>query len=523
MQAQAVIAAKPSVDPFAPSRVRFDDIASKLSSSTMLRMTHSAVERRLASEGRDLLRQLYQDHLDLRGPGEVATLAVVGADGVRRTQRRVRARNQLSLFGEVRIGRMGYGQDGVESLHPLDAELNLPDDKYSLGVRRRVAEAAAKESFDEVVADVERDVGTAVPKRQAEELAVRAAQDFDAFYEAREAQARAAESGPILVISTDGKGVRMRKEDLRPATRKVAANRRHRLRGRLAPGEKRGQKRMAQVAAVYTIAPFVRRPEDIVQELAPDHGAAARRPAPEAKRVWASLLAEPDEVIDAAFREALRRDPEQRKRWVVLCDGNETQLMDLCRAELRHAADVVIILDIIHVGEYLWKAAPAFHSAATPEAEAWVRERLLAVLRGKAVHVAAGIRRSATLQRLSAAERAPVDDCADYLLKYAAFMRYDEYLAAGLPIATGVIEGACRHLVKDRMDLTGASWRLPRAEAVLRLRSLRASGDFDDYWVFHEEREYGRNHAARYAGAVPAVLKPSRTRTDGRSHLRLVP
>jgi hypothetical protein len=521
MQAQAAIAAKPSVDPFTSSRARFDDIAATLSTTKMLRMTHSAVERRLASEGRDLLRQLYQDHLDLRGPGEAATPAVIGADGIRRTHRRVRARNQLSLFGEVRIGRMGYGQDGVESLHPLDAELNLPDDKYSLGVRRRVAEAAAKESFDEVVADLERDVGTAVPKRQAEDLAVRAAQDFDAFYEARAAQVTA--GGPILVISTDGKGVRMRKEDLRPATRKIAATRRHRLRGRLAPGEKRGQKRMAQVAAVYTIAPFVRRPEDIVRELAPDHGVAARRPAPEAKRVWASLLAEPNEVIDAAFREALRRDPKQQKRWAVLCDGNETQLMDLCRAELRHAADVVIILDIIHVGEYLWKAAPAFHSAATPEAEAWVRERLLAVLQGKAVHVAAGIRRSATLRRLSRAERAPVDDCAGYLLKYAAFMRYDEYLAAGLPIATGVIEGACRHLVKDRMDLTGASWRLPRAEAVLRLRSLRASGDFDDYWAFHEEREYRRNHAARYAGTPPALLTPSRTRTDGRAHLRLVP
>jgi hypothetical protein len=315
----------------------------------------------------------------------------------------------------------------------------------------------------------------------------------------------------------------MRKSDLRAATRKLAAQRTPRLRGRVAPGEKRGNKRMAQVAAVYTIEPFIRLPEDIVRELAPDHAPAASRPRPEGKRVWASLVAEADEVIDAAFREALRRDPEQRRRWVVLCDGNETQLMDLCRAELHHAADVVIILDLIHVGEYLWKAAPAFHAAATPEAEAWVRERLLNILRGKARDVAAGLRRSATLRGLGPKARAPVDDCADYLLKYQHFMRYDEYLAAGLPIATGVIEGACRYLVKDRMDLTGASWRLPRAEAVLRLRALRASGDFDEYWAFHERCEHERNHAARYAGPVPSVLKPSRPRSNGRRHLCLVP
>jgi hypothetical protein len=136
--------------------------------------------------------------------------------------------------------------------------------------------------------------------------------------------------------------------------------------------------------------------------------------------------------------------------------------------------------------------------------------------------VAGGLRRSATRRGLSQAQRAPLDRCANYLLKYRDYLRYDEYLKAGLPIATGVIEGACRHLVKDRMELTGARWRLNGAEAVLRLRSLRSSGDFEEYWAFHLQQEYQRQHAKHYAeGKVP--VPQSSAEADGRStHLRLV-
>ena len=155
---------------------------------------------------------------------------------------------------------------------------------------------------------------------------------------------------------------------------------------------------------------------------------------------------------------------------------------------------------------------------ATPEAEEWVTERLAAVLHGKSSDVAAGMRRSATLRNLSAKDRIGVDDCADYLLKYADFLHYNSSLALGLPIATGVIEGACRHLIQDRMDITGARWSLVGAEAVLRLRSLRSSGDFDAYWRYHENQEYERNHVARYENKRVPMSAASR-----RARFRLVP
>ena len=215
--------------------------------------------------------------------------------------------------------------------------------------------------------------------------------------------------------------------------------------------EKANTKRMGTVAAVYTIATFVRTPEQIARELDPVHEIGAARPRPEDKRVWASVKHPPEQIVREAFDEALRRDPKHRKQWVALVDGNETQLgLLLCAAE-SYGVELVIILDLIHVLEYLWKAARALHDADSAAAETWVRERMLEILRGRSSAVAAGMTRSATLRGMSLKAREPIDRCANYLLKYREFLRYDQYLAKGYPIATGVIEGACRYLLKDRM------------------------------------------------------------------------
>ena len=169
------------------------------------------------------------------------------------------------------------------------------------------------------------------------------------------------------------------------------------------------------------------------------------------------------------------------------------------------------MLDFIHALEYLWKAAHVFFDEGTPEIESWVLNRLDRMLQGRISHVVAGMTRMATVRGLSAEQRKPVDTAAKYLLKRKNMMRYDELLALGAPIATGVIEGACRHLINDRMDRTGARWRLSTAEAVLRLRSLLSSADFDEYWQFHEEAEAHRNHASRYVGGkVPSLAMPTR-------------
>jgi hypothetical protein len=520
--APAALAVQRTEGPLGVSDAFYSGLRQYVCSREAQAMQHSDMERELEARGQELMRTLYQAWLELQAQG-VAEQPVVDAEGTQRTRERTQHRELETIFGTVTVARTGYGAEGEESLHPLDAKLNLPAERYSLELRRRAAEEASKNSFDETVETLARYTGAHIPKRQVEELVQRAAQDFDAFYEARhDAQVAASaeagsleadsvEAGSVLVLTCDGKGVVMHAADLRPGTRKAAERKQHKLNTRLSRGEKRHRKRMATVAAVYTVPPYVRTPEQVLEAVArtqaerPDPS----RPRPERKRVWASVEQEPDDVLVEAFREALDRDQTGEKQWVAVVDGNETQIGILEQLAEAHGIELTIILDLFHVLEYLWKAAHAFASEGSAALEKWVLERVLEILRGRASYVAAGMRRSATRRHLSKKQRAPVERCANYLLYYKQYLAYHQYLAAGLPIASGVIEGACRHLVKDRLGRTGARWRLSGAEAVLRLRALRTSNDFDEYWRFHEAREFERNHQAHYAGGnVPALQRP---------------
>ena len=159
---------------------------------------------------------------------------------------------------------------------------------------------------------------------------------------------------------------------------------------------------------------------------------------------------------------------------------------------------MTIIVDFVHVLEYLWNAADCFFGEGHPAAHTWVHDQATRVLEGHATKVAGAIRRKATNRRLSAAQRKLADEAANYLTNKAPYLDYPTALAKGWPIATGIIEGACRHLVKDRMDITGARWGLAGAEAILKLRAIKANGDFEQYWRYHLDQERHHIHEARY-------------------------
>lgn len=505
----------PVADPFAGADQAYVTITEFLGSEEAWQVKHSELERQLEGMGRELMRTLLQAHLELRQPGQ-AVEPVRDAAGTPLTPTPVHARSLESIFGAVEVARTGYGAAGTSSLHPLDGALNLPPEKYSLEVRRRVAIEAAKSSFDEGVKTLEVYTGAHVPKRQFEELVIRAAQDFEAFYANRQTRARAdPHTGHILVLTVDGKGVVMRPEDLREGHAARGGGAGHDLHG--AAGGRSSATCQTDGSGgchLYRRA-FVRTPEEILPESPTPQKTGPARPRPEHKRVWASLAQSPEAVIREMCDEAARRDPQGQKRWVALVDGNLPQIDHLHQLAEERNIPLIIILDFIHVAQYVWKAAGAFFPNQELAADRWTRAHLLEILRGKASLVAAGMRRSATLRKMAATERKPVDECADYLLHYSPYLQYDKALAEGVPIATGVIEGACRHLVEDRMNLTGARWRLTGAEAVLRLRALRSSNDFDAYWKFHEQQEYQRHHASRYADhrvpeTAPSAASPSR-------------
>ena len=285
----------------------------------------------------------------------------------------------------------------------------------------------------------------------------------------------------------------MRPRALRAATAKAAA-RLGKMRTRLSAGEKPNRKRMASLVTVYDAEPAKRRPHDVIAPPGGRHGARRPRPGPKALAKWlaGSVRKDPAEVIAAAFDEAEARDPGHLRTWVVLVDGAEHQL-DLIRAEAgRRRAQIHIVIDLIHVLEYIWKAAWTLHDARDPAAEDWVAARALAVLVGDSARASQEITAAVSAASLPASRRTGADACVRYLNARHEYLRYDQALAEGWPIATGVIEGACRHLIADRLDIGGARWGLDGAEAVLTLRAVISNGDFEEYWRYHLAREHQR-------------------------------
>ena len=488
---------------FERSQALFGRLVEWAAGEQALGLEHSELEARLAAGGRELARQVLQDQLDLRAVREQRPdAAVIGSDGIpRRSVERGHERDLHTVLGEVQVTRLAYRALGSENLYPADAQLNLPPVRHSHGIRRLAALEAPRSSFEDAQAAIVRATGQQIGTRQLRELTLAAAQDVGAFYAQRTRTAPDAED--LLVLSCDAKGVVMRPEALREQTRTQAQNASGKLKTRLSKGEKSNRKRMAEIVTVYELTPEPRTAADILPD--PENPPVART-RPKAKNKWlkASVSDDASAVIAEMFNEADRRDRDRQLAWVALVDGNNHQIDRIKTEARKRKVKIPIVIDFIHVLEYLWSACWCFFQEGDPAAEQWVHEKALAVLEGKAGIVAAAIRRKATRLALEPNKRQGADRCADYLLAKRPYLDYPTALANGWPIATGVIEGACRHLVKDRMDITGARWGLAGAEAILTLRALISNGEFDEYWTFHLAQEHRRVHASRYAlGVIP--------------------
>lgn len=476
----------------------YAEVKAFLSGPGSMAMEHGELEEAMQNHARELFRRLAQNHADLRAAQEQRLPDVADAKDIARTSIEANHVRSLSLvFGEISVNRLAYRKKGHPNLHPADGVFNLPDELYSHGLRRLAAIEATRGSFEGASEAIERATGVRVGKRQVESLVGSAAVDVDAFYASRVHEA--ADAADVLVLSCDGKGIVMRPEALREGTKRTAEQAKNKLATRLSKGEKHGRKRMATIGAVYDVSPAPRIPADIFGAVG-----QSRADPPVARNKWltASVVNDAADVVASVFDEADRRDPGHERTWVALVDGNNHQIDRIGAEARRRGVTVTIVIDLIHVVEYLWDAAWCFFDEGDPKAEAWVADRALAVLGGGASEVAAGIRRRASTVRLKATGRKEADTCADYLSRKAAYLDYPQALSSGWPIATGVIEGAVRHVCKDRMDLTGARWGLKGAEAVLKLRTLRSNGHFGEYWKFHVARERERVHASRYAASI---------------------
>jgi hypothetical protein len=402
-----------------------------------------------------------------------------------------RSRPYLSAFGEVTIERVGYGEGRLDAA-PLDARLPLPRRQYSHLLQKWLGAFVIDDAHAEAVRKLQMILGITVPVKASEDLNREQASDVELFQDSLPVPGPSQE-GAIVVVSADCKGVPLIRSALAAAESEEEAqdpptsSGPHHRRGK---GEKANKKRMAAVGAVYTIDPFVRTADEVIDELRREK-AKRRRPRPRHKRVRADLLLGKVTLFLWLADELSRRNPEGARPVVFLSDG-ERALHDRQREYLPEG--VTCILDLLHVMERLWKAAWCLFDEQKQKAQAerWVEDRLRMLLDGKVGLVIGGLRQTLTKRKLRGSRRKTVRAVINYFDGNRSRMRYDEYLAAGYPIGSGVIEGACRHLVKDRLERAGMRWHPDGAQAMLDLRAVYLNGEWDAFWTYHVEREDDR-------------------------------
>jgi hypothetical protein len=396
-------------------------------------------------------------------------------------------RRYVSIFGELIIGRVAYGTREGQKIErvPLDERLGLPEGDFSYVLEDWGQRLGLKGSFAEAGQSLEMLLGLRVGVRALEQMNRVVAGHAPSFQDSLEPPP-AEEEGPLMVVTADGKGVPMRRPEEdgpRPHHRRTK-------------GEKANKKQMACVGAVYTIEPFVRKAEDIIDEVLREEK-AKQRPEPQHKHVWAEMTRQVEGQPPVTAKEGLfcrltdelaARNLGHDRPVICLMDG-ERALWD---AQAVYVPEAVGILDLFHVLERLWAVAHCFHKEGSGEARGFVEQRLRDLLQGRVGYVIGGLRRRLRAEKLSGQRRKVVRSALEYLGNNKAHMRYDEYLAAGYPIGSGVAEGACRHLVKDRMEQTGMRWTVEGAQAMLHVRALYLNDQWEEFLEHRVEREQAR-------------------------------
>jgi hypothetical protein len=388
-----------------------------------------------------------------------------------------RSIDYFSVFGKLSFARHYFYHTDAGGLCPLDASLSLPSRCYSDLLRDFLAYDSSDGAYRETSITIERILGFSLSIQSLERIVADDACDVAAFYDQLPETAAPTPHSSILVAQADGKGVPM----VQPPVATTPL--------RLGKGQKRTKKKEACVTALYTIAPYVRTPQEVLAALLHEQRPAdpAQRPRPIHKELRASLDGKAVAVRSLAERARLRDRANVQER-VALTDGAES-LQEQMRM---HLPSYTLVLDIIHATEYLWDSATALVGETSPERSAWVRRHLECILAGQTATVIAALAQEADQPERTATQVATLRKTIGYYQRNLPYMRYDDYLARGWPIGTGVVEGACGHVVKDRMEQAGMRWTKAGAQAMLDLRAVRLNNDWDAYWEFHRHKQHER-------------------------------
>jgi hypothetical protein len=401
---------------------------------------------------------------------------LVRQDGAVLAYHSQKPRDYFSIFGKLTFERAYFYARGQGGQCPLDEALSLPERCYSDLLMESAELLGVEGAYSKGLQVVARLLGLNLAELALETAVAEHSQMVKAYY-AQKASFPIAEEGPILVAQADGKGV--------PMVRRETAD----LKVRRGKGDKKTRKKEAMATAVYTIEPYHRTPQDVVNALFKKGDPPPGRPAPRHKQVFASLRGK-DQAIKRLAAWAARREGEHIRERVALTDGAEP----LQKHVLAKLAGFTLVLDIIHVDEHLWQAGTAIYGETDPHRTEWVEAQMLDILSSRSDQVIQRLEdKAATLQPSSQAAK-NLRGVANYLRRNQPYMDYAQYLRRGWPIGTGVVEGTCRHLVKDRMELSGMRWTIAGAGALLALRAVNENADWDDFHNFRRIRRHQRRY-----------------------------
>jgi len=388
-------------------------------------------------------------------------------------------RSYFSIFGKLTFERAYFYKPGRGGECPLDEAWSMPERCYSDLLMESAELLGVNGSYRKGLQVLERLLELKLSELAVETSVAEHSQDVEAYY-AQKAPFPAVEEGPILVAQADGKGVPM----VRSETEEQKVRR--------GKGDKKTRKKEAVAIAVYTIEPYHRTPQEVVNALFKRGESPPTRPVPRHKQVFASMEGK-ERTIGRLAAWVRRREGEHIRERVALTDG----AIALQKQMLDNLTDFTLILDIIHVNEYLWEAGTALYGETDPHRAEWVEEQMLDILSSRSNRVIRRLEEKAATMSPNSQAAKTLQRIANYFRRNQPYMDYATYLRRGWPIGTGVIEGACRHLVKDRMELSGMRWTVAGAEAMLALRSVNENGDWDDFHEFRRHQCHQRLYATR--------------------------
>ncbi len=448
-----------------------------------------AIWQQVLRIGRQALGQFFR----LLGSGDLGeTVTLPEGQSCQRLEE-LHERRYVSIFGEFKLQRTVYGSRERQKIEfvPLDNRLQLPHSVFSYVLQDWDQGFCVEQAFGPSAQAILRILGLRQSVDSLERINEEMAEYVVDFWEAQP-KPKASAQAEVLVVSADGKGIVMRRSE-------AAAVPAHRHKG-----DKASHKRMATVGTAYTVDRYVRTPEEVLAALFRDGDRPEeRRPTPQGKQVWASLSVDDGEdsvsSVDIIYTwladQVDRRNPRGTKEMVHVSDGQAS--LRTAGREYLPQENLTDIADLLHVASYIWEAAHVFHHEGSGAAETFARERLLRILQGHADGVVRGLREMGTKRGLTAAKKKTLNKVCTYLRANLDRMHYHEYLSKGYPVASGVIEGACRHLVKDRMERAGMHWTEEGAQAMLNVRSVYVNGDWEAYQNFRINHETERLYPYR--------------------------